>query len=158
MSCPYKGQGREVGVYSDLEGPLSCTPALTSELRPLISRTMAGSATIIASLLLLVACMGYIFPTDSATIPSSCCISFVSKKIPGHRLVSYQLANGSVCPKAGVIFITKKGHKFCGDPKLLWVQRHIKNLDAKRKQSSAHAKALDTKFSIQRHRGNSTEV
>ncbi|KAH0508693.1 C-C motif chemokine 24 [Microtus ochrogaster] len=79
---------------------------------------MAGSTTVIASLLLLVACMGYIFPTDSATIPSSCCMSFVSKKIPRHRVVSYQLANGSVCPKAGVML----GHGFlvfhCGSPYL----------------------------------------
>ncbi|KAK7829177.1 hypothetical protein U0070_012648 [Myodes glareolus] len=119
---------------------------------------MAGSATVIASLLLLVACMGYIFPTDSVTIPSSCCMSFVSKKIPRHRVVSYQLANGSVCPKAGVIFITKKGQKFCGDPKLPWVQKYIKNLDAKKSQPSVRAKALGTKFSIQSLRSNSTEV
>lgn len=31
---------------------------------------MAGSATIIASLLLLVACMGYIFPTGETSGPS----------------------------------------------------------------------------------------
>ncbi|ERE76730.1 c-C motif chemokine 24-like protein [Cricetulus griseus] len=94
---------------------------------------------------------------DSVTIPFSCCMSFIAKEIPENRVVSYQLANGSVCPKAGVIFITKRGHKFCGDPKLPWVQRHIRNLDAKRKQPSAGAKALG-KFSIQRHHGNSTGI
>ncbi|XP_027272084.1 C-C motif chemokine 24 [Cricetulus griseus] len=118
---------------------------------------MASPTTIVASLLLLVACMCYICPTDSVTIPFSCCMSFIAKEIPENRVVSYQLANGSVCPKAGVIFITKRGHKFCGDPKLPWVQRHIRNLDAKRKQPSAGAKALG-KFSIQRHHGNSTGV
>ncbi|KAL6056261.1 hypothetical protein STEG23_020630 [Scotinomys teguina] len=118
---------------------------------------MAGPATIIASLL-LVACMGCIFPTDSVTIPSSCCTSFTPKKIPGKLLVSYQLTNGSVCRKAGVIFITKGGHKICSDPKLPWVQKYIQHLDAKRKQPSASAKALGTKFPTQRHRGNSTQV
>uniref|UniRef100_A0A0G2JYH6 C-C motif chemokine ligand 24 n=1 Tax=Rattus norvegicus TaxID=10116 RepID=A0A0G2JYH6_RAT len=97
---------------------------------------MAGSTTIIASLLLLVACTCCICPTGSVTIPSSCCVTFISKKIPVNRVISYQLANGSICPKAGVIFITKKGHKICTDPKLPWVQKHIKNLDAKRNQPS----------------------
>ena len=39
----------------------------------------------------------------SMTIPSSCCISFISKKIPERRVISYQLSNSSVCPKAGVM-------------------------------------------------------
>uniref|UniRef100_A0A8C6R800 Chemokine interleukin-8-like domain-containing protein n=1 Tax=Nannospalax galili TaxID=1026970 RepID=A0A8C6R800_NANGA len=62
---------------------------------------MAGPTTIITSLLLLVFCTHCIIPTDSVTIPSSCCMSFVPKKIP-ENVISYQLANGSVCPKAGV--------------------------------------------------------
>ncbi|OBS82361.1 hypothetical protein A6R68_23650 [Neotoma lepida] len=118
---------------------------------------MAGLTTVVASLL-LVACMCSIFPTDSVIIPSSCCTSFISKKIPRKLVVSYHLANGSVCHKAGVIFITKGGHKICSDPKLPWVQRHIQYLDAKRKQRSAGAKALGTKFSNQRHHGNRTKV
>lgn len=118
---------------------------------------MAGSATVVAGLL-LTACTCCLLPTDSVTIPSSCCMSFVSKKIPENRVVSYQLANGSICPKAGVIFITKKGHKICTDPKLPWVQRHIRNLDAKKKQPSKGAKAVATKLAVQRHRGNSTKV
>ncbi|KAL1768613.1 C-C motif chemokine 24 [Sigmodon hispidus] len=118
---------------------------------------MAGPATVVTSLL-LAACLSYIFPADSVIIPSSCCTSFVSKKIPEKLVVSYQLANGSICPKAGVIFSTKKGNKICSDPKLPWVQKYIRNLDAKRKKPAAGAKALSTKFSIQRHRGNSTKV
>lgn len=56
-------------------------------------------------------------------------------------------------------FITKKGHKICTDPKLLWVQRYIRNLDAKKKQPSEEgAKAVGTKFAVQRRRGNSTKV
>ncbi|XP_031194079.1 C-C motif chemokine 24 [Mastomys coucha] len=118
---------------------------------------MAGSTMIVAGLL-LVACACCIFPTDSVTVPSSCCMSFISKKIPENRVVSYQLANGSICPKAGVIFITKKGHKTCTDPKLPWVQRYIRNLDAKKNQPSEGAKAVGTKFAVQRRRGNSTKV
>ncbi|XP_051017277.1 C-C motif chemokine 24 [Acomys russatus] len=118
---------------------------------------MAGPATVIASLF-LVACTCCVFLTDSVIIPSSCCMSFVAKKIPENRVISYQLASGSVCPKAGVIFITKKGYKLCGDPKLPWVQKYIRNLDAKRNRTSARARALGTRFSIQSRRGNNTEV
>ncbi|CAH7255263.1 C-C motif chemokine 24 [Phodopus roborovskii] len=119
---------------------------------------MASPTTIVASLLLLVACTCCICPTDSVIIPFSCCMSFITKEIPGNQVVSYQLANSSICPKTGVIFITKRGHKFCSDPKLPWVQRHIRNLDAKRKQPSAAAKAPSARFPIQRHRGNSTGI
>ncbi|XP_076779293.1 C-C motif chemokine 24 [Arvicanthis niloticus] len=119
---------------------------------------MADSTMIVSSLLLLVTYTCCIFPTDSVTIPSSCCISFISKKIPESLVVSYQLANGSICPKAGVIFVTKKGHKICTDPKLPWVQRHIRNLDAKKSQPSKGAKALGPKFAFQRYRGNSTKI
>lgn len=40
---------------------------------------------------------------DSVTMPSSCCIYFISKKIPESRVASYQLSNSSVCPQAGVM-------------------------------------------------------
>lgn len=43
------------------------------------------------------------FLLGSVTIPSSCCVTFISKKIPVNRVISYQLANGSICPKAGVM-------------------------------------------------------
>ncbi|XP_028622082.1 C-C motif chemokine 24 [Grammomys surdaster] len=119
---------------------------------------MADSTMIVASLFLLVTYMCCICPTDSVTIPSSCCISFISKKIPENRVVSYQLANGSICPKAGVIFITKKGHKICTDPKLPWVQRHIQHLDAKKNQPSKGAKALGPKVAVQKRHGNSTKI
>ena len=43
---------------------------------------------------------------DSVTLPSSCCITFISKKIPESRVISYQLTNRSICPQAGVMWVT----------------------------------------------------
>uniref|UniRef100_A0A8D2DQW0 C-C motif chemokine ligand 24 n=1 Tax=Sciurus vulgaris TaxID=55149 RepID=A0A8D2DQW0_SCIVU len=117
---------------------------------------MAGPASIIAGLLLLALCVGYILPTGSVVIPSSCCLSFISKKIPESRVVSYQMSSGSTCPKAGVIFTTKKGQKVCGDPKQPWVRKYMNSLDAKQKQPSTGARARGVKVPRQRHRGNST--
>lgn len=39
----------------------------------------------------------------SMIIPSSCCLAFISKRIPERRVINYQLSNRSVCPKAGVM-------------------------------------------------------
>ncbi|XP_012495728.1 PREDICTED: C-C motif chemokine 24 [Propithecus coquereli] len=117
---------------------------------------MAGPRSIAAGLLLLALCAHHLAPAGSVAIPISCCMSFVSKKIPENRVVSYQLSNGSVCPKAGVIFTTKKGLKFCGDPKQQWVQKYMKNLDAKQKKASTRARAVGVKVSAQRRPGDST--
>ncbi|XP_020017452.1 C-C motif chemokine 24 [Castor canadensis] len=117
---------------------------------------MAGPRMIVLGLLLLAFCAHCISPTGSVIIPSSCCMSFTSKKIQENRVVSYQVANRSVCPKAGVIFTTKKGLKFCGDPKQAWVQKYIRNLDAKRKRSSSGPRPVGVKGVIQRHCGNNT--
>ncbi|KAB0383062.1 hypothetical protein FD755_004979 [Muntiacus reevesi] len=116
---------------------------------------MAGPVTMATSLLLLALC---ITPADSVTLPSSCCITFISKKIPESRVISYQLTNGSVCPQAGVIFTTRKGQKFCGNPKLLWVQKYVKNLDAKQKKASPRTRAMNTTAPFWRHLANSTFI
>ncbi|XP_062944528.1 C-C motif chemokine 24 [Cynocephalus volans] len=102
---------------------------------------MVGHLTIAASLLLLALGAHHVTPTGSVVIPSSCCISFISKKIPESRVVNYQLSNRSICPIAGVIFMTKKGQKVCADPKQQWVRSYMKNLDAKQKKASTRARA-----------------
>ncbi|XP_037670941.1 C-C motif chemokine 24 [Choloepus didactylus] len=117
---------------------------------------MAGSTAIATGLLLLALWAELPFLADSVILPSSCCMSFISKKIPEDRIASYQLSNGSVCPRAGVIFTTKKGHKFCGDPKQPWVQRYMKNLDIKWQKLFSRPRAVKTPF--RRHPVNGTTL
>lgn len=119
---------------------------------------MAGLVTVTASLLFLGLCAYSFAPADSVTMPSSCCIHFISKKIPESRVASYQLSNSSVCPQAGVIFTTRKGQKFCGDPKQLWVQKYMKKLDAKRKKASTRIRAMGTGAPVRRGPANSTSI
>ncbi|XP_040829734.1 C-C motif chemokine 24-like [Ochotona curzoniae] len=119
---------------------------------------MAGPATIAASLLLLAFAAGHICRTGSVVIPVSCCMSFATTKIPRSRVVGYQLSNGSMCPRAGVIFLTKKGLKLCGDPRQPWVQSYIKNLDAKRKKSSKRARMKDLRVPGQTPAGGSPTI
>ncbi|EHB08278.1 C-C motif chemokine 24 [Heterocephalus glaber] len=119
---------------------------------------MAGPMTTAAGLLLLALFAHCIMLTDSVVIPSSCCITFVPKKIPKGQVVSYQLSTRGVCPKAGVIFTTRRSQKFCGDPKQLWVQRYMRNLDAKQKWPSPRVRAMGGKVPVQRRHGNSTTL
>ncbi|XP_034844511.1 C-C motif chemokine 24 isoform X1 [Mirounga leonina] len=124
----------------------------------LLLRHMAGLATLGASLLLLTLCAHRIDPAGSVPIPSSCCISFISKKVPQNRVVSYQLSSASVCPVAGVIFTTRKGQKFCGDPRHPWVQKYMKKLDARQKTASPRVRAMRTKAPVQGNPGNTTSI
>ncbi|XP_003934172.1 C-C motif chemokine 24 [Saimiri boliviensis] len=119
---------------------------------------MASPMTVVTSLLFLAVCAHHIIPTDSVMLPSSCCMLFISKRLPENRVASYQLSNRSVCPNAGVIFTTKKGHQFCGDPKQEWVQRYMKNLDAKEKKSSSRARPVGVRVPVQRLLNNQTTL
>ncbi|XP_035574148.1 C-C motif chemokine 24 isoform X2 [Canis lupus dingo] len=130
-------------------------PALGPEL---LLQQMAGLATFVVSLLLVTLCAHCIDPAGSVSIPSSCCMFFISKKVPENRVVTYQLLNGSVCPKAGVVFTTKKNQKFCGDPQLHWVQKLMKNIEARRKKVSPGVRAMSTKALVQRYSANSTSI
>ncbi|XP_073740295.1 C-C motif chemokine 24 isoform X2 [Callorhinus ursinus] len=124
----------------------------------LLLRHMAGLATLGASLLLLSLCAHRIDPAGSVPIPSSCCMSFISKKVPENRVVSYQRSSASVCPVTGVIFTTRKGQKFCGDPRQHWVQKYMKKLDARRKTASPGVRAMSTKAPVQGYPANTTSI
>ncbi|XP_030727992.1 C-C motif chemokine 24 [Globicephala melas] len=119
---------------------------------------MAAPMTMATGLLLMVLCTYCIVLAGSMIIPSSCCLAFISKRIPERRVINYQLSNRSVCPKAGVIFTTRKGQRFCGNPKLLWVQRYMKNLDAKQKKASSRTRVMGAKVAVKRHPANSTSI
>uniref|UniRef100_A0A7N5JCX8 C-C motif chemokine ligand 24 n=1 Tax=Ailuropoda melanoleuca TaxID=9646 RepID=A0A7N5JCX8_AILME len=94
----------------------------------------------------------------SVPIPSSCCMSFISKTVSEKRVASYQLSSASVCPMAGVIFTTRKGQKFCGDPKQHWVQKITKLVDARRKKASPIVRAMSTKAPVQESPANTTSI
>lgn len=55
-------------------------------------------------------------------------------------------------------FTTRKGQKFCGNPKLLWVQKYMKNLDAKQKKASTGTRVMSTTAPFWRHPANSTFI
>uniref|UniRef100_A0A4W2BSX1 Chemokine interleukin-8-like domain-containing protein n=1 Tax=Bos indicus x Bos taurus TaxID=30522 RepID=A0A4W2BSX1_BOBOX len=60
--------------------------------------------------------------------PAECCLTYVSRPVPRQRVSSYY-ETSSQCPKPGIIFITKKGHYICANPRDGWVQDYIKELE-----------------------------
>ncbi|XP_012871884.1 PREDICTED: C-C motif chemokine 8-like isoform X1 [Dipodomys ordii] len=82
-------------------------------------------------LLLMVLSSQVLAEPDSATIPTTCCFTVSTKRLPIQQLESYRRITNSKCPQKAVIFQTKRGKLICTDPKQKWVQTSMKILDQK---------------------------
>ncbi|XP_017743044.1 PREDICTED: C-C motif chemokine 14 isoform X2 [Rhinopithecus bieti] len=60
--------------------------------------------------------------------PSECCLTYTTHKIPRQRIMDYYETN-SQCSKPGIVFITKRGHSICTNPRDKWVQDYIKHME-----------------------------
>ncbi|XP_007517015.1 C-C motif chemokine 14 [Erinaceus europaeus] len=60
--------------------------------------------------------------------PAKCCFNFITHAVPWSRITDYYKTS-SQCSKAGIVFITKKGHSICANPRDDWVQDYFKNLE-----------------------------
>ncbi|KAL6491287.1 hypothetical protein MHYP_G00016320 [Metynnis hypsauchen] len=60
--------------------------------------------------------------------PSKCCFSFYKREIPMNLIAKYEKTR-SDCPKAGVIFTTKRGISVCTKPRPEWVKRAVDYID-----------------------------
>uniref|UniRef100_A0A4W4EVL7 C-C motif chemokine n=1 Tax=Electrophorus electricus TaxID=8005 RepID=A0A4W4EVL7_ELEEL len=77
--------------------------------------------------LLVIACLHT--HAVSANRPDMCCFNFYEHKIPVNVITKYETTR-SECPKAGVIFTTRKRARICADPHRNWVKEAMKkNID-----------------------------
>uniref|UniRef100_A0A8D2FF01 C-C motif chemokine n=1 Tax=Theropithecus gelada TaxID=9565 RepID=A0A8D2FF01_THEGE len=60
--------------------------------------------------------------------PSECCLTYTTHKILRQRIMDYYETN-SQCSKPGIVFITKRGHSICTNPRDKWVQDYIKHME-----------------------------
>ncbi|KAH1181586.1 hypothetical protein KIL84_005312, partial [Mauremys mutica] len=56
------------------------------------------------------------------------CTEFSRKEIPQKLLKTYRKTEPS-CPKAAIIFVTKKNREFCADPEASWVKEAVRQLN-----------------------------
>ncbi|XP_028653139.1 C-C motif chemokine 3-like isoform X2 [Erpetoichthys calabaricus] len=61
--------------------------------------------------------------------PSKCCFSYLEKRIPLKMLSNFERTR-SDCTRPGIVFITRKGHLVCADPKQKWVKDSVDHLNA----------------------------
>ncbi|XP_033076295.1 C-C motif chemokine 14 [Trachypithecus francoisi] len=65
---------------------------------------------------------------EGTSPPSECCLTYTTHKIPRQRIMDYYETN-SQCSKPGIVFITKRGHSICTNPRDKWVQDYIKHME-----------------------------
>lgn len=66
--------------------------------------------------------------SSNANEPAQCCFQFFRGKIPIDK-IDYYLETKSVCPNAGVVFVTKKSIHVCVKPDANWVKRAMQQID-----------------------------
>uniref|UniRef100_A0A2K6PE17 C-C motif chemokine n=1 Tax=Rhinopithecus roxellana TaxID=61622 RepID=A0A2K6PE17_RHIRO len=65
---------------------------------------------------------------DPSSASDACCLTYTTHKIPRQRIMDYYETN-SQCSKPGIVFITKRGHSICTNPRDKWVQDYIKHME-----------------------------
>ncbi|EPY88428.1 C-C motif chemokine 3 [Camelus dromedarius] len=68
---------------------------------------------------------------EPADNPTTCCLSYISRKIPLSFVKDYERTS-DLCSQPGVIFLTKKMRQICADPKEAWVEKYIRYLDSQK--------------------------
>ncbi|KAL7880893.1 hypothetical protein SRHO_G00031470 [Serrasalmus rhombeus] len=85
--------------------------------------------------LLVVTCLQSFAAGNNGKSPEECCFNFFNKPVPVRSIVSYEETRDD-CPKAGVVFITKKAARICADPGFKWVKRAIDQIDIRNVEGS----------------------
>uniref|UniRef100_A0A673VCV7 C-C motif chemokine n=1 Tax=Suricata suricatta TaxID=37032 RepID=A0A673VCV7_SURSU len=67
------------------------------------------------------------FPVGSDP-PTSCCFSYVMRKLPRNFVVDY-FETSSLCSQPAVVFQTKRGRQVCANPSESWVQEYMDDLE-----------------------------
>ncbi|XP_051573875.1 C-C motif chemokine 4 homolog [Myxocyprinus asiaticus] len=78
--------------------------------------------------LLVVTCLQSGVMGNNAKTPKECCFNYYERRIPPNKVDSYTETR-SDCPKAGVIFTTKKPLRICVNPQLSWVKKIMQQID-----------------------------
>ncbi|XP_022521249.1 C-C motif chemokine 4 homolog [Astyanax mexicanus] len=87
------------------------------------------------TLLGVICLQSYVTGQNSKT-PKECCFEFFLKPIPVASITSYEETRPD-CPRAGVIFVTKKPARICAHPSFRWAKRAMDIVDRQALEGSA---------------------
>ncbi|NWY50440.1 CCL3 protein, partial [Chionis minor] len=65
-------------------------------------------------------------------VPTACCFSYQQRPVP-RGLIASAYVTSSSCTQPGVILVTKKKKELCADPRMPWVQPHLKHFQSPKK-------------------------
>ncbi|XP_037348704.1 C-C motif chemokine 4 [Talpa occidentalis] len=86
----------------------------------------------VSALSLLVLLAAFCSPALSAPMgsdpPTSCCFSYISRKLNRNFVVDYY-ETSSLCSQPAVVFLTKRGKQLCANPTEPWVQEYVSDLE-----------------------------
>ncbi|XP_036416399.1 C-C motif chemokine 4 homolog [Colossoma macropomum] len=68
--------------------------------------------------------------------PEKCCFSFYTRPIPVAVISKYEETSNN-CPRAGVVFTTRRGYRVCTDPSFKWVKETMDKIDGPNVEGSA---------------------
>ncbi|XP_043818657.1 C-C motif chemokine 3-like 1 [Dromiciops gliroides] len=89
---------------------------------------MKSSVAVLSILIMTIAfCHEVSSLTVGSDIPTACCFSYTTRKVPQAIVVDYY-ETSSQCSKPAIIFITKKMYQLCADPREPWVQKYVEEL------------------------------
>ncbi|NWT94629.1 CCL3 protein, partial [Urocynchramus pylzowi] len=67
-------------------------------------------------------------PKKNEAKSTSCCVSYISQRIP-RSMISSAYVTSNTCPMPAVVLVTRKGRKMCADPNARWVQKYLEHLE-----------------------------
>ncbi|XP_063197887.1 C-C motif chemokine 3-like [Chroicocephalus ridibundus] len=86
---------------------------------------MKVPAAALVALLLVATCSPSQAHLDG--VPTTCCFSYQQRPVPRSLITSVYVTSSS-CAQPGVILVTKKKKReLCADPRVPWVQAHLKH-------------------------------
>ncbi|NXT58288.1 CCL3 protein, partial [Pluvianellus socialis] len=88
---------------------------------------MKTPAAALVALLLVATCSPSQAHLDG--VPTACCFSYQQRLVP-RSLIASAYVTSSSCTQPGVILVTKKKKELCADPRMPWVQAHLKHLQS----------------------------
>ncbi|NXM67576.1 CCL4 protein, partial [Serilophus lunatus] len=56
-----------------------------------------------------------------------CCFKYTRHELPRDR-IRHHYSTSTSCPRAAIVFITRKGRQVCADPSDTWVQKYLQSL------------------------------
>ncbi|XP_022277404.2 lymphotactin isoform X16 [Canis lupus familiaris] len=100
---------------------------------------------------LLLALFGICFLTEfivegvgSEVLERSICMSLTTKRLPVKSIKTYTIKEGSM---RAVIFITRRGFKFCADPQADWVKKAVESVDKSTRRNMKQTKPTGAQLS-----------